>query len=190
MVVEIDKKKNNTVIWAIGTILLVFAIVAVFFVINSGNTTGELTIDGTESVSGIRCVDAAKINFLLKDYSPVSHKNVITVSFTNERLASITYAYEGSYSSPAEASRARDFAESTYSSTMSKEYGLEITDFARNMSVNENNVYISITATDNKFLNSKTAPIFMLSSDQAFPSSLKEIETAYESVGFFCEVNN
>ena len=187
---DVDKKKDNTSIWAIGTILLVFAVVAVFFLINSGNTTEELTIDGTESVSGIRCIDTANTNILLKDYSPVSYKNVITVSFTNERLASITYAYEGSYSSSAEADHARDFAESAYNSTMSKEYGLEITDFARNMSVNENTVYISITATDNKFLNSKTAPIFMLSSDQAFPSSLKEIETAYESAGFFCEVNN
>ena len=188
---NIKKKKMSS----IGVLLIFVAfaaaiIAAVVFIINNGSTTDELTISGLKNIGGIRCADDTQLSFLLGDYKPTTHKNTITAAFIDSQLSSITYAYEGTYNDEAEADHARDLIEANYNLTMSKEYGLDITDFTRNISVDKNTVHASITATDTKNLNSKTAPMFMLSNTQAFPSSLDDMETAYRNLGFLCTKEN
>ncbi len=185
-----DKRIKNTGIWLVGIAFVILVVAIVIFIFNNGSSTDELTITGSKSVSGIRCVDKTQTSILTIDYPPISHTNTITAAFIDKKLSSISYNYEGEYANDVDADHARDLAETAYNSTMTNKYGLEITDFTRNISVDKNMVYISVTSDGTKKLNSKTAPIFMLDDKQSFPSSIENMKIAYENIGFSCEVKN
>lgn len=185
-----DKKMKNAGVWLAGLASVFLLISIPVFIFSNGSSTDELAISGSKSVSGIRCTDKTHVSILLANYTPISYTNTVTAAFMDGKLASISYAYEGVYAGTVEADHARDLAESTYNLTMVNKYGLEITDFTRNISVNENTVYLSVTSDGTKHLNSKTAAIFMLNDIRTFPTSLEDMKMAYENVGFSCEVKN
>jgi len=185
-----NKKMRKTGIWLVGLSCIALLVFILFFIFNNGSSTDELTITGSKSVRGIRCTDEAHISFLLTGSTPISHTNIITAAFMDEKLTSISYSYEGKYTDTSSADHARDLAEAAYNLTMTNKYNLEITDFTRNISIKDDTVYLSITSDGVKYLNSKTAMIFMLSDTQTFPTSLKDMKTAYENVGFSCETKN
>lgn len=185
-----NKKMKRTGIWLVSIACIALLVSALFFIFNNGSSTDELTIAGSRSVSGIRCTDEMHTSFLLTGSTPISHINVITAAFIDEKLASISYNYEGKYNSVASADHARDLAEAAYNLTMTDKYGLVITDFTRNISVKDDTVYLSITSDGVKNLNSRTAAIFMLNNIQTFPTSLEDMKMAYEKTGFSCEVKN
>lgn len=189
--VHIDKKQSKkTSTWVACLILVVTLSLVILIAVNNGSTSDEVKINSTENVSGIRCKDVNKTSIFLKDYVPVSHINTVTVAFIKDKLSSITFSYEGKYRDAAEADHARDFAETAYNTILPEKYGLEITDFTKNISVKEDTVHLSITTTDAKNLKSITAPIFMLENDKTFPTTLEAMRVAYENEGFKCEINN
>lgn len=185
-IVQQKKSKNICLVYIIPVAILV-AIVAV--IIYNSSSTQEVEINKSEDASGIKCIDTNYTGIIFKDYQPTAHTNSIVMAFMGQKLSSITYSYEGEYTNAAEADHARDLAETAYNSTMVEKYGLSVTDFAKNISVKQNNVYASITATDSKNLSSKTAPIFMLDGSQPFPTSLEDAKNVYEKSGFVCEIN-
>lgn len=185
------KSKNSKTIGLIlfGVAFMVLIIAIVSFIVNNGNST-DVEISDSRDVSGIRCTSNNKMSFVFEKVAPISYENIITASFMDDALASLSLEYKGKYSGEAEADHARDLAESQYNSSMTEQYGLAITDFSRNISVNGDTLYATITATNNKNLNSKTASVFILSNTQNFPNSLQSMKAAYENAGFVCTTNN
>lgn len=187
MVKDNNKKYKTAGIWLICLAFIVLAAAIVAFIINNGQSTNEMTISGTKDISGIKCANSTEIGSVVQGQTPIVHQNTVIAAFTEDKLSSITYSYEGEYGSTAEADHARDLAESSYYKNLSEKYGLDTSAFTKNISVGDNKVYLSITATDTKNLNSKTAPLFMLGDTQSFPGTLKAMKTAYENAGFICE---
>lgn len=187
MVKDNNKKYKTTGIWLICLAFVVLIAAIIAFIINNGQTTNEVAISGSKDISGIKCVNDTKVESIIQGQSPISHKNTVIAAFTEDKLSSITYSYEGNYKDATEADHARDLAEASYYKSLSEKYGLDTSAFTKNISVGGDKVYLSITATDTKNLNSKTAPLFMLSDTQGFPDTLKAMKTAYENAGFICE---
>lgn len=185
-------ESNDKKIWIwLAAVAFAVAVLAVLIsvLVNEGVSEG-VEISGSKDISGISCTDNTQLNFIVKDVPPFTHENKITAAFADDEFSSITYTYEGKYSNWDEADHARDVAEATYGLALAEKYGLDITAFTKNISVDGDTMYISITAADSGNLNSKTAPIFMLDDARAFPISLEEMRTAYEDAGFSCVVNN
>ena len=176
-------------LWLIGTLFLVSIIAVIAFLINDRSKGNEVIISGTEDVEGLRCINNDKMSFIFQDYRPIAHTNTITAAFMSGKLNSLTYAYEGQYTDNEEADHARDFGEADYGLNLTDNLNLDITTFTKNMSVSGDKVYFTVTASDDTNLNSKTAPIFMLSDDKTFPTTLEGMKMAYESVGFSCSVD-
>lgn len=188
--VENNKKEIKVGLWLTGTLFLISAIAVVTFLINDKSEGNSVEISSSENVSGIKCVDTSKMSFIFRDYKPTEHVNIVKVAFMGNKLTSITYAYEGRYVDGTEADHARDFAEAAYGLNLTDNLELDITTFAKNMSVSGDKVYFTVTAADDSNLNSKTAPIFMLEQEQDFPTTLESMRSAYEGTGFSCEMNN
>lgn len=184
MVKNGDNRKIGLIIFGVGFVILVMAAIILF--VNSGNTTDIVEITGSKAVSGIRCVNTERMSFVFEEVSPVSYENVITAVFMDDELSSLSLEYKGEYASAAEADHARDLAESSYNLTMTEKYGMNITDFSRNISVSGDMVYATITAVSSKDLGSKTAALFMLDGIQDFPSSSQDMKVVYENGGFSC----
>ena len=186
---SIKNERNSAWLISLACVLLIVAVVVLIF--TGGNrSTDELKITATQNVSGVKCINDSETNFILRELPADSYKNTIVASFIENNLTSISYTFVGKYASSTEAGRARGLAEKNYNLTLSEKLGLDITVFARNMALSGDMVYITITATNNEYLTSKTAPIFMLSDNQKFPIDLDGLRLAYEEVGFKCEVNN
>ena len=184
---EYEKKR------IIGTSFLIIAFVliaiAVIFNLTNGNTTGDITVSGSDKVTGIKCIDTKLAHPVFADVQPVSRTNTITANFTNNRLSSITYKYDGIYHSGDEASNARVLAEADYNLILANEYGVKIDIFSHLFMTDGEKMTLTITDDANK-VTSKTAPYFLLDTRAGFPNTLKELQTAYEVKGFSCVVEN
>lgn len=183
------KQTKKTGMWLIAIAGVLFVAAITVIILSNSHIAEDVLVSGSTDVSGFKCVDTSQLNDFLKDYTPASHKNTITATFTNGDFSSMTYAYEGNYADNAEADHARDFAEAAYGTFLNSE-GLDITTFTKSFSVNENKFYASITATDVKNLQPRVAPIFMLSKAQNFPTTLEGMLTAYQNAGFSCEATD
>ena len=188
--VKLGTGKNKKVgIRMMGIAFLMLLSAMITFVLLNGKETKELKISGTRDVGGLKCENSTRMSFIIRDVQPISYGNTIIANFADNVLSSISYTYEGGYSNSAEADRARSLTEAKYNLTVTEDIGLDLTTFARNMAVSENSLYITVTASGVENLNAKTAPIFMLESGKSFPTALSDMKTAYESIGFNCEVN-
>ena len=186
--------KNNKSFKKIGLILagitcIFLALVIAIFTAGI-SSTNTVEIAGSKNIDGVRCINIEKMNYIFEEATPVSHKNTITAVFIDGGLSSLSLEYKGEYIDAIVADHARDLAEARYNLTMTEQYGLDIADYSRNISVSSNVVHATITATSDKNLNSKTASLFMLDNVHNFPNSLQDIKTAYESAGFTCSINN
>lgn len=180
--------KNRNIL-NIGIILSALMIIIIMFVIIfiNDNRSQNLQISGKQDISGLNCNNNQSLNMIMQGYQPVSYNNTITAAFMDKKLVSITFAFKGEYSDFATANNARSSAEGKYNITMTEQYGLDIADFTRNISVSKNTVYVSVTSTNTENLNTTTAPIFMLKGVDPFPLTMDEMKAAYESIGFTCE---
>lgn len=184
-------KVNNTKM--IGGILIAVAVVIVLIVIvinlTAGSTTGNVTINGSGTMTGLKCTDTTLEHPVFRDVQSVSHTNTITANFVNDILSTIMYRYDGAYQSEDEAAMAKVRAEADYNLILANEYGVAKDEFTHTFMIDGNVVALTISSKADK-VTSRTAPYFLLSSTNSFPKTLDGLQAAYEAKGFSCVVEN
>ena len=186
-------KKNKTLLMRVGVsfcIVVVLTLVVVLLVNNmNGVKTGDVIVSGDAEMIGLKCEDTTLLHPVFADVEPISWKNTITANFADDRLSTITYQYDGTYSSEDEVERARVFAEADYNLILSNEYGQKINIFSHNFMSNGDVLSLTITGKADK-VDSRTAPYFLLDAGNSFPKTLGSMKEAYESKGFSCKIEN
>ena len=177
----------------VGTLLLIVIVVLVVVVVImnmlNGESTGDITVSGGDSMVGLECIDAELTHPALREVQLESHTNTITANFVDDKLSSIMYRYVGTYQSEEEANRARVLAEADYNLILTNEYDVKIDVFSHNFMTNGNEMILAITGDADK-VTSRTAPYFLLDALTEFPKTLDELRAAYETKGFSCVVEN
>jgi|GEM_PF-2617585 len=112
----------------------------------------------------------------------------VKITFMGDRLDKLNYAYEGIYSSSAEATKANDNLHADYNIYM----GIDAEKFTPNFSVIEDMLKINLFA-EQKQMNAKIGKIFYLSSEEVANLTNytdMELKELYQNKGFSCELNN
>lgn len=171
-----------------GSIFLtVAAMLVVIIVLNMNKSTGDVKIGGVIHYTGLKCIDHENEHILFSTIKPISWSNVITANFSEDRLSSITYQYDGIYSSEAEATEAEEYAVPNYNIILERDYGEKNNIFSHSFLKDGNKLALTITGKSNR-VSAKTAPYFMLSNTETFPETVDSMKSIYEKVGFSCEI--
>lgn len=171
-----------------GSIFLTVVVVLVaVIVLNMNKSTGDVKIGGVIHYTGLKCIDHENEHILFSTIKPLSWSNVVTANFADSGLSSITYQYDGIYSSEAEATRAEEYAVPNYNIILERDYGEKNNIFSHSFLKDGNKLALTITGKGDR-INVKTAPYFMLSNTETFPETVDSMKSAYERVGFSCEI--
>ena len=185
--------KKNKLFMRVGVLFCIAAVLvlAVVLLINNMNgiKTGDITVSGDTEMVGLKCENVTLPHPVFTDVGPISWNNTITANFADDRLSTIMYRYDGTYSSEDEVGRARVFAEADYNLILTNEYGVKRDVFSHNFMSNGNTLSLTITGKADK-VDSRTAPYFLLDVGSSFPKTLESMKEAYESKGFSCKIEN
>lgn len=182
---KIAKEKMAGLLFLVIALLLVIIAIANFI----ASTTGEITVNGSDSMAGLKCTDTKIRHPVFADVQPLSFTNTVTAVFHNDKLSSIMYRYDGVYQSESEASEARVLAEADYNLILANEYGAKNDIFTHTFMTNGTKLALTIADNANK-TTSATAPYFLLNSLDSFPNTLETLQEVYEKRGFSCAVDN
>lgn len=181
-----SERENKRIIGAsLVVVAILLVVVAILINITNGDTTGDITVSGSSSVTGIKCIDTKVLHPVFADVQPISHTNTIVANFVSNKLSSIMYKYEGIYKSEEEASNAKVLAEADYNLILANEYGAKIDVFSHTFMTDGTKLLLTIADNTNE-MTSKTSSYFLLDIQSNFPSTLEELQSAYESGGFSC----
>lgn len=171
-----------------GSIFLtVAAILVVIIVLNINKSTGDVKIGEVIHYTGLKCIDHENEHVLFSVIKPISWSNAVTANFSEDGLSSITYQYDGIYSSEVEATEAEEYAIPNYNIILERDYGEKNNIFSHSFLKDGNKLALTITGKGDK-VNVKTAPYFMLSDIETFPETVDSMKSIYEKVGFSCEI--
>lgn len=182
-----EKKKLIGVLLVIAAVVM--SVIVIMVNLATGSTTGDVTISGDGSMSGIKCTDVTLMHPAFADVQPVSHNNTITANFVDDTLSSIMYRYDGIYQSEEEAANARVLAEADYNLILANEYHVPIDIFTHSFMTDGVRISLTVSSGADK-VTSSTAPYFLLEQTNSFPKTLDELKAAYGAKGMSCEVEN
>lgn len=184
------KTKNMKII---GGLLIIVAVVTVVIVLivnlAKGSTTGDVTVKGGGTMTGLKCTDTILDHPVFRDVQPVLRTNMITANFVDDKLSMIMYRYDGTYQSEDEAVMAKVRAEADYNLILANDYGEKIDIFTHTFMGDGNVVALTISGDADK-VSSRTASYFLLDSTSSFPKTLNGLQAAYKAKGFSCTVEN
>lgn len=171
-----------------GSIFLTAAaILVVVIVLNMNKSTGDVKIGEVIHYTGLKCIDHENEHILFSVIKPISWSNVVTANFADSGLSSITYQYDGIYSSEVEATEVEEYAVPNYNIILERDYGEKNNIFSHSFLKDGNKLALTITGKGDK-ISAKTAPYFMLSNTETFPKTVELMKNAYEKMGFSCEI--
>lgn len=186
-------KNKKTLLMQVGVLFCVVAVlilvVIIIMNITNGEKTGDITVSGSAKMVGLKCEDTVLKHPVFIDVKPISQKNKIMANFANDRLSTITYQYDGIYSSEEATERARVEAEADYNLILANNYGEQVDVFSHSFMSDGDKLSLTITAKADK-VGSRTAPYFLLDNTDSFPKSLEVMREAYEAKGFSCKVED
>ena len=184
-------KANNTKM--IGGILIAVAVVIIVVVVivnlTSGSTTGDVTIKGSGTMTGLKCTDMTLEHPVFRDSQSSARTNVVTANFVEDKLSSVMYRYDGTYQSENEAELAKVRAEADYNLILANEYHVPIDIFTHTFMTDGAKISLTVSGDADK-ITSKTAPYFLLDQTDDLPETLNELKMTYETKGLSCKVEN
>ena len=189
---RLSKNNKQCKLWlGIGLVVVAIVLIVVMVVnVMKGDATGDVKIGGEAEVTGLVCRDAILIHPALASVSMTSHTNIITASFQNSKLSSISLLYEGDYGTEKAAESAEAFVRADYNEILIKKYGEKIDIFSSNFSANGANMQMVQTARDISRINSNTVTYFLLDQGTNIAKSPEGLKKQYEAKGFTCENSN
>ena len=183
---DTKKKKSGLIIFSI--IIAVAIIVVIFLmIILGGKRTDDIRITGGGSSISLKCTDSRLLHPALRDRTPVSHTNMITATFVDNVLSTISLYYTGIYNTPEEAKQAEAYAQADYGLIPAKEMNIDVESFSHSFMTDDNKVSMTITAK-NDDVDDKTAPYFLLEQGKSFPRSISSMKERYEGLEFSCKI--
>ena len=184
-----SKKEQRRQLW-LGLGFLLIAIVLVVIIVTNameGETTGDLSISGEATVTGLKCENKTLVHPAFVSKPANSYTNVLTAIFRDDKLSSISLLAEGDYDTEQMMEEAKAFAEADYNLTLSNKYGEKIDVFSANFTVNGTKLQLAQTTRDIGKINANTVTYFLLDQGTDIQKSLDGLKKQYESKGFTCE---
>lgn len=179
---RVGKKLSIIAICSVVTIVII--VLAVFILIGH-SSSNDIVVTAQTHYSGLTCQDKTLRHPVLTDYNPISFTNTISAVFSDAGISSITYQYDGTYSSAEDAKDAEAFAAADYNTFLAKEYNVDIEIFSHNFRRNGENLSLTITAQADD-IPQKTLPYFLLDNTSSLPKNAEALIKIYKDKGFSC----
>lgn len=189
---EMFKAKNSSQYKAIGSILIIAALIlVVLFIVTNKKETHFFKEKGDSTIVLLNCVASDPVDpfFVSADANENSHE--IKATFKSGELDKISYNYYGSYNSESLADNAHSVLHAHYNNYMGANR-LDHEILYPTFEYDGKNVKISLYSSRENTLNQITAKIFLLNSeeyekiDKYTDEDLKKI---YVDKGFVCNIN-
>lgn len=182
-------KKTKLIIGTTATVVIAAGVAFALYLLFRTTETRITNTGKDAKMSVLVCQAMAAADEGFFDTSGTHNiKQTIKITFTGDKSDKLSYTYEGTYSSSADASKANDNLHADYNNYM----GADAEKLTPNFSAINDTLKISLFASKNQ-INAKTGKLFYLSGEEVAKfaeytdTSLKEL---YKGKGFSCELEN